>query len=78
MATTTLQIYDVPPATSDDPRPAPIKLADATVLATDDAAKKVARAMLEDQGYEVRSMNWGATVDPAKPALVAYVSKKGT
>lgn len=74
---TKLRIFEVSPATEANPRPAPFELEEASILADGDQAKKAAHAMLKDQSFFVRSLNWGPDPNPMKPPiLIAYVSKK--
>lgn len=76
----TLHIYEVDRPTEAVPRPEPRKLEEvATVTADGDKAKRAAKTMLEESGWDVRSLNWGPDPsDVSKPhVLHAYVSKKG-
>jgi hypothetical protein len=72
----TLHIYHVDEPTQAVPRPEPVKLESATIVAEGDTAKRAAKKMLEDQGYVVRSINWGPQAGQPD-ALIAYVNKKG-
>lgn len=72
-----LNIYLLERPTKEEPRPEPKKLESCTVAADGDKAKKAARVMLEESGYDIRTMSWGPDTDPSKPhVLHAYVMKK--
>ncbi len=73
----TLRIYEVPAPTQANPRPDPVQLESCVVAADGDAAKSAAKALLTDQGFDVRSINWGPGLKvDGPPDLIAYVSKK--
>lgn len=76
MASTSLRIFDVAPATKENPRPEPAPRASVIQIAGEgDSAKRAAKSQLREAGLTVRSLSWGPTLE-GKHELVAYVTKE--
>lgn len=75
MASTDLRIFDVVPATKENPKPEPKLHAVVSVDGDGDTAKRAAKAQLKEAGFTVRSLNWGPNLS-GKHELVAYVTKE--